>query len=225
MQRAAASPATSATFNVNAGTNKAAFAMIAFDVSSGLSITGVTLAGNAMTSAGTAANNNTDGASGNKWSQIFYITESGGLTNGTNQTLTVTASGSVTDIYFGLVVFQGVDQTTPVRPTTYQRLTNPVDPASIIISSNANDYTISCYNTGGSGSDTTNQTKDGSNITGTYGGAHDHCTTPAASVTHTWSGAAGERVSLCGLSVQEVQAVAPKITGISTIANISTITF
>lgn len=169
-------------------------AVIAFDSASGaLSITACTLGGNAMTSAGAAASN----ATTHSMAQAFVLVAP---PTGT-PTLSITISGTIQDIYYNLVVFSGVNQTTPVRAGTYQTKSSSGTNPSMTVTSNTNDRTVTVLDSGGPSISSTNQTSDGINTGGAFAGASDHCTTPAASVTHTWTMASSTGYAMIGFSL------------------------
>ena len=185
----------SSSFSVtNAGSNRAAFVCVLFDVSPSAAITSVTYGGNTMTSAGSPAFNN----SSDDFAQIFYLVNP---PTGSN-TLTVTGNANVSELYVNLISYTGVDQTTPVRPSTYNTATGNSGSSSLTVTSNSSDLTMSCNTGAGQGAGTTNQTSDGTNNNGNHGGGSDHATTPASSVTHTWTFGGSTPWTIAGLSIQ-----------------------
>lgn len=188
----------SAPMSVTAGgSNLCAFACLAWDNTAGLSISSVTYGGVTMTSCGAVDNN------GTIFSQVFYLVNP---PTGSNS-LVVTLSGTPADLYFDLVSFTGVDQTTPVRPATYTTGAGTAQAGttsySLVISSDANDLTLSCLNGGLNNVITTNQTRGGFSTAGTDSYAHDRATTAASSVTHTWSGSGSSKpIAIVGFSIQ-----------------------
>ena len=128
------------------GSNTVAFATVWVDEASGAAGTTfnvtATYGGQAMTSAG-ATSYDYDYAPIS--SQVFYLVNP---PTGVN-TLVVTAtasSGTIQEVVANLVSFNGVNQTTPVRPGTYQTLQSAsgitVDSFTATISSNASDLTL-----------------------------------------------------------------------------------
>jgi hypothetical protein len=196
-------PSGSMTVN-SGGSNVVAFATVEFggtftDVGT---LASATLGGVSMTSVGSPANN-TGGTGEN--AQIFY------LINPTSGTLTISvASGQPWQAVANLVVFQGVDQRTPVRPGTYTTNTGTSANPTLTVTSNISDVTITSVATNNRNTtvNSTNQTSDGIDnaLTACRGGS-DHCTTPAASVTHTWTiggaNAGSVEWAIAGLSIQE----------------------
>lgn len=173
-----ASSPLSFNFTAGAGSNRCVFVTVGYNGSSGMSVTGVTFGGVAMTSAGAATHNTID----NAYAEIWYLLEAS-IPSG-SQAVAISVSGTLGDIYGNAACFSGVDQTNPVRGGTYGNWTT----ASNTITSDVNDLTISAINGGGSGTSGTNQTSDGISNAGNFGFGSDHATTAAASVTHTWSG-------------------------------------
>lgn len=194
-----ASPATNAFTVGTGGTNVCAFATVVFDDAASMTITAVTYNGVAMTSCGAASKDD----SSNAYSQVFYLVNP---TTGSN-TLSITATGTVRDVYMNLTSFTGVDQTTPVRPGTYFNATGTVvtdgsGNYTKILTSAVGDMTFSCVNGQGGGNVNSNKTSNGSSLGGGYSGASDRAV-GAATVTHTWSGGgAGTAISFCGFSIQ-----------------------
>jgi len=186
MHNDTASP-TSNNAIINSGTNTVAIACVAFDKASGASVSSVTYNSVAMTSAGSAALNGTSEA----YAQLFYLVNP---PTGTH-VFAVTTSGTVNDIYSLLEEYSGVDQTNPVRSGSYNTSTT----SAITITSNANDKSTTCLNSGPGSATSTTQTKISSNSGGNYGAGADYATTGAASVTHTWS--TPTNPALAGLSV------------------------
>jgi len=188
----AGNPANVLTQNMTVtagGTNTCAFAEVGYDAGVGLTISGVTYGGKTMTSAGTASTVNTGGGA---FEQIFYLCSSGGLPTGSNS-LVITGSSGVTEIYGNLVSFNNVNQTTPVRAGTYVNTgLTPANasPMVITVTSNLNDETLTSINgvaTDGSCATGTNQTDTSGTCNGVLGGDGDYSATPATSVTHNWS--------------------------------------
>jgi hypothetical protein len=188
-----ASGSASIAFTVNTGgSNVVAFCILAFGTTVGAAITGVTYGGQAMTScgapeAGTAVNLNV---------QAFYLVNP---PTGSN-TLAVTGNTFVGEIYANLVAFQGVNQSTPVRPSTYQG-TNQATGTTITltITSSTLDLTLSVVSAF-NGTTSTNQTSDGMTNAGATSCGSDHATTAASSITDTWTVANGPSV-MVGFSI------------------------
>ena len=141
------SSSLSAPMSVTAGgSNTVAFATVWVDEGSGAAGTTfnvtATYGGQAMTSAGAASYDYNYAPIS---SQIFYLVNP---PTGTN-TLVVTAtasSGTIQEVVANLVSYNGVNQTTPVRPGTYQALHSAdgvaVDNFTATITSNTSDLTL-----------------------------------------------------------------------------------
>lgn len=205
MTQTGVSPANT-DFDIDAASD-CALVMIPFDDALGMSVTAVTIGGVAATAAGATSVESTSAC----YASIYYLTTAGGLVNGTGKAVSVSIGGTIRDIYVNVVCFNGVDQTTPVRPGTYQAPANATAAGSysMVISSDPNDITVTCVNGEGSGFGNpgqTNQTRDSNNFNGGFCGYSDHCTTPAASVTHTWTGSTGV-LAIVGFSLQASQAI------------------
>jgi hypothetical protein len=189
-------------FNVDpGGSNTVAFACVTWSDAAGISVSSITYNGNAMTAAGPASYNAQDGPD-YPYAQVFYLANP---PTGWND-LTVTFNTSATDIYTNLISFDNVDQTTPIRPGTYQ---NPINQSStsggtysMTISSNPSDLTMTCLNGGTDAAPTTNQTLDASSQWGTTQEENDHATNAGSTVTHIWTGPANEGISIVGFSIQ-----------------------
>ncbi len=179
-------------FSVTAGQpNLCAFVWVG---NSPYAATTATYGGHTMKPCGAAAQDN----AGNYMTAFYLINPP----TGTN-TLVVNGAdpGKDQDFYVNLVSFYGVNQFAPIRPGTYGTVTSStmIEDYTITISSNVGDRTFSAM-LGTTPTLTTNQTSDG-----TYGGAQcgsDHCTTPASSVTHTWSMSTAIYGALLGFSIQ-----------------------
>lgn len=164
---------------------------MAFDQESGMSVSAVQWNSVAMTAVQASAAHNT---TGHEYAQQHYLVNP---TTGVSANLAVTVNGwtaGTDDIYGGYIGWSGNDATNPVRSGSVQSSTT----ASVTISSNASDSSTSCANTGVA-TPATNQTILGSNAAGNMDSGMDRATTPAASVTHTWSGAAN--FAVVGFSV------------------------
>jgi hypothetical protein len=190
---------TSDAFTVTAsGTNRCAFAAIAYDIAAGMSVTGVTYGGQAMTSCGAASSNPTS----HDYAAVWYLVNP---PTGSNS-LAITVAGTITDIYRNLVAFTGVNQTTPVRAGTYFNHTTAqvYDGSahySLVVTSNTNDLTLTVLNGGGGGITATTQTSDGISTAGLESFGSDHATTAASSVTHQWTGSAAGNLAIVGFSI------------------------
>src|ERR1039457_5250171 len=117
MQGIAASSFSGAMSVTAGGSNLAAFAVVCYVQTGGVGIASVTYGGIAMTSCGPAQTNG-----GLACVQIFYLTTAGGLLTGSN-TLVVTGDANTAAMYVNVVSFTGVNQTTPVRPGTFNNST------------------------------------------------------------------------------------------------------
>lgn len=198
---------TSRAMSVTAGgTDTVAFACVAYDDNGSLTVTGVTYGGVAMTAAGAASKDDSSGAQ----SRVYYLVAP---PTGSN-TLAVTTSGTIRDIYSSLTSFNGVDQTTPIRSATYVNDTgeNQTDGSgnyTQTLTSAVNDMTYSCVNGEGLSNvnsvvagGASNATRDNFNTGGGYSQAQDHGT-GAATVSHTWSGGgANTDIAFVGFSIQ-----------------------
>lgn len=216
-------PLLSTNMDVTAtGSNRACFAVFAWDGAlSSDNIASVTYGGQAMTSCGASASNPGGAFKFVKW---FYLVNP---PTGTNTlAATVTAAD---EIYGNLICFTGVDQTTPVRPGTYQNTTNAAiaaNAATLTITSNANDISVSGI-TEAEGTTGTNQTNTTTQTSGNLELFADRATTPASSVAHTWSySASGGSYAMVGFSIQEVQAAATlgSVTSVTGTGSVSTVT-
>jgi hypothetical protein len=173
------------------GSNTVAFATVWVDEGSGTAGTTfnvtATYGGQAMTSAGATSY---DYDYSPMSSQVFYLVNP---PTGTN-TLVINAtasSGTIQEVVANLVSYNGVNQTTPVRPGSYQTL-NTVNGATVgsftaTIASNTNDLTLGAVEaTFTFASPASNQTVDGTSAAYFKVGS-DHATVAAASVNDTWS--------------------------------------
>jgi hypothetical protein len=185
-----------ATVTVAAGhSNLAAFACVARDGANGSTVTSITLGGQSMTSAGTAAGPRGGAA---EYAQLFYLVNP---PTGSN-TLAITTSAGL-DIQADLVSFYGVSQTTPVRPGTYRTTGgDAANGATLAIASSTSpgDLTMSCLCAYSMANNGTNQTQDGYNGIGNATSASDHATVAGSTVTHSWSNNYGDWV-MAGLSI------------------------
>ena len=181
------------------GSNIVAFAAINWDGTAIGAVTAITYGGQAMTSCGAASTAGTSGGAALQW---FYLANP---PTGSN-TLAVTVSNSPTEIYATMISFTGVDQATPVRSGTYQMTTSSTTPGTTFtaaINSDASDLTVTAI-ADDTGIVSTNQTQEWSNTTGVMEQYGDMATTPASSVTHTWT-FGGSSVSFvwAGFSVKD----------------------
>lgn len=190
------SPQTITGFTVNSGTDMA-IVFISWDPTTSGQVTGVSLGGISGTSCGAVANNTSDNFSVQAWwvpSPPF----------GT-QSVVVTYGAGPTELYVNVVCFVGAHQTIPVRPSSYQSAATSFTglTVSMTISSATTDYTVTGLNMGSEPATGTNQTLDSLNTNGNYQLGDDHCTTPASSVTHTWTnGAPNGQYAMIGFSIQ-----------------------
>src|SRR6266850_6022199 len=102
--RSATSPLTF-NFAVNSGTNRCLFIVIGYDNNTGMSVSGVTFNGVALTAAGTAAHNTT----GDEYSEVWYLLDVS-IPVG-SQSVSISVSGTIGDIYGNAVAFSGTDKT------------------------------------------------------------------------------------------------------------------
>jgi hypothetical protein len=193
-------------FSVTAGgSNIAAFACINPLGTPSLTITSITYGGSSMTSVGAAQGAGTGGAS---VLQCFVLVNP---PTGSN-TLAFTCSVGCVSATANLVSYTGVNQSTPVRSGTYAstNCSSSCSTISLTITSNTADLTMSAVS-GGNGIpniSSTNQTSDGILNSASEGFGSDHATTPASSVTHTWTMSSGSGVPpMVGFSIQAASAV------------------
>lgn len=197
-----AGAAYSGAFSVTAGgQNLGAFAGMTWDGDGQTGTMVCTYGGQSMTAGGTKSTVGTNGGMGLQW---FYLTNP---PTGSN-TLACTVSGGtpgVTEIYANLISFTGVNQATPIRSGSYQftvSSTAATNTFTAAINSSVNDQTVSCISDD-VGINGTNQTQEWSNTTGISEQYADKSTTPAASVTHTWTFAgSGAQFVWAGFSIQ-----------------------
>lgn len=193
----------SSAFTVTAGgSNIVALAAISWNGTATGAVTAITYGGQAMTSCGTASTAGTSGGAGLQW---FYLVNP---PTGSN-TLAATVSNTPTEIYADVISFTGVDQTTPVRTGSYNRTVSSTSVGTTftnVIQSNANDITVTAV-MDDTGISSTNQTQRWSNTTGVMEQYGDTGTTPAASITHTWTFAGSSAGFVyAGFSVQAAAA-------------------
>lgn len=173
----------SAPFSVTAGgSNLVTFIAITWDGTASGVVATPTYGGQNMTSCGSPSTSGTNGGEALQW---FYLVNP---PTGSN-TLAFSISNTPAEIYVNMISFTGVDQTTPVRSGSYFATVSSQAAGTTFtsaINSNANDQTVSAISddTGISG---TNQTQEWSNTNGISEQYGDKSTTPAASVTHTWT--------------------------------------
>lgn len=185
------------------GSNLLAVGMLAFNTVSGLSVTsGPTIAAAAMTSCGSLDHNTVEDV----YVQCFYRVAP---TTGSQTYAATVSGGTVSDTYFHVVVFNGVDPTTPI--SGYQAPANPTTNGSgnyaISITTANGNYTMTAVNGGGSGTTNTTQTSNGSNTTGGKSAASDRAASSTSSTTHTWSGGgASQTLAFCGFAIAQVSA-------------------
>jgi hypothetical protein len=173
------------------GSNTVAFATVWVDEGSGASGTTfnvtATYGGKAMTSAGAASYDYNYAPIS---TQVFYLVNP---PTG-NNTLSVTAtasSGTIQEVVANLSSYNGVNQTTPVRPGSYQNLHSSngltVGSFTATIASNINDLTMGAVEaTYTFASPASNQTVDVT-TNAYYKVGSDHATNPAGTVADTWS--------------------------------------
>jgi len=204
MGRSATSPVSAAMSVTASGADRCAFAVIPYDRNADQSITAVTYGGQTMTACGSPVGWGGGGLDARV--AVYYLVNP---PTGSN-TLAITVAGTITDIYYNLVAFTGVNQTTPVRAGTYQA-SNPTSSDSLTITSNTLDLTLTAVNGSGAGATTSNQTSDGTNGGGTFSGGSDHATTAASSVTHTYTGLLAASGAICGFSISGEPNTAPRL--------------
>ncbi len=148
-------------------------------------------ANQSLTSVGAAVHNSAD----NSNIQAFYLANP---TAGSSKVVRVTLS-STQLCWTGGFVATGVDQTTPVRASSY---TSNVDANNITITSQADDLTSSMVLTASTVTGT-DQTLIAMNDNG-FGGVGFDYAVPSGNVTHTWSGvfAGSPFASILGFSIK-----------------------
>lgn len=165
---------------------------MAFDQEAGMTVSAVQWNAVTMTAVQVSPAHN---ATGHEYAQQHYLVNPA---TGVSHNLSVTVNGWTTgtdDIYGGYIGWSGNDATNPIRSGSVQSSTT----ATVTITpSDAADSSTSCANTG-LATPGTNQTILGSNGSGNRDAGMDRATTPAASVTHTWSGTAN--FAVVGFSV------------------------
>jgi len=136
-------------------------------------------ANQAFTSMGTKVDN------GSFHAQSFYLVNP---TAGASKLVTVTFSSTSPAIGLVAAHFDGVDQATPIRAGTYNSSSSAIRPIDLVITSQANDMTVSGLVTDGfQNNPTTNKTLIGALFNGGVGLAvgADYAN-GAATVTHSW---------------------------------------
>lgn len=204
LNTAPVSPQAFTGLTISAGSS-IAFVFITYDwpLANVFTVSGVTLGGRTMQSMGTrafSANTVNIGTEG-----FFLINPPISASLSVVVTFSTDAAAASYEMYCGCAGFSGNDPTTPFRPGTYQNLggLSAGTTQSMTIQSSVNDLTVTAMNFGGSPGQTTNQTLDASNTGGGTQLEHDHCTTPASSITHTWTNnAAGAQYAWIGFSIQ-----------------------
>lgn len=164
------------------GANHIALAFLAYDLTDPLTVSAITIGGNAMTSCGAAVRSDASSGGNFTWVQAFYRMNAGSG----SLTLAATVTGA-NEIYSGFAVFSGVDATTPI--VNYTTATpGSAATGSITVTSTANQMTCSVASVSDGFTFTgTNQTSMGINTGGALTMGYDRCTTPGSSITHTWT--------------------------------------
>jgi hypothetical protein len=181
----------SSSFTVDAGSNLVAFAAVGWWDGTGQSVTSISLGGQTMTSCGAAVSVNDAGLI--YYAQVFYLVNP---PTGT-QTLAITMTSGTYGVAANVITFTGVNPNTPVRSGTYTTSSGgPVTSASQTITSNTNDRTFG-FIWASNGVTSTNQTSTGTSI----GLGTDYATTPASSITDTWTISSGY-YALVGFSIR-----------------------
>jgi hypothetical protein len=180
------------------GSNIVAFFPVMWDHTSGGAITAISYNGVSILS--NVACGPTSAGGNDNYAEIFYYINP---PTGT-KTLAITGNSSVNEIYYNIVSFTGVNQTTPVRSGTCQTSAGTTggstSTVSVTITSNTSDLTMTAIDMNALSS--TNQTSDGINTGGSLAAGSDHATTAASSVTHTWTATTSDGYALVGFSVQ-----------------------
>jgi hypothetical protein len=181
------------------GSNVVAFFPVMWDDTSGGAITAISYNGVSILS-NVACGPAGPAPGDNGYVEVFYYINP---PTGT-KTLAITGNSSVNEIYYNIVSFTGVNQTTPVRSGTCQTAatsTGSGKTASLTITSNTSDLTMSAIDVNLLSS--TNQTSDGITTAGILAAGSDHATTAASSVTHTWTTTAtGQDYAMVGFSIE-----------------------
>ena len=191
----AAAASYSGSFTIGStGSNRVCFVPVGFGTANGLTITAISLGGSSILS--NVAVGPIQNGTANAYIEVFYaINPPTG-----SQTLSITGSAGMGAIYTNVVCFTGVNQTTPVRAGTTNSATNTGASASLTITSDTSDLTMTAL-IPTQGVTSTNQTSDGLSNAGVWAFGSDHATTAASSVTHTWTIGNGQYV-IAGFSIQ-----------------------
>jgi hypothetical protein len=191
----ATSPFTDNSFTISALSN-CAFIDFGYDASTGFSITSVTWGGVNCVSCGAAA---ASGSPQFAYAQSWYCPSP---PTGNQQLIITFAGGTFADLYIEVCGYSGVNLVTPVRLGSYQTGHSTGTTASLTISSNSNDRTHTCVNSGGPSVSSTNQTSNGISNGGSYGFGSDTGTTTGTSITHTWTfGSSTNGYAMFGFSI------------------------
>jgi hypothetical protein len=193
-----ASPVTIGSFRVSSqGSNLCAVAALRL-YGTTLSLTGVTLGGTSMTSAGAPP------SQGSAYSALYYLAAP---PTGSSEALILTYTGTLTEAIADVSTFQQCNQTTPVRSGSYTSANGTLSgttPVSLTVTSSTTDMSVT---TGGC---TANPAFPNQMWDGAYQGTHvflgmDHAVVPASTVTHTWTcKQSGDTYTFAGLSLQTV---------------------
>lgn len=111
--------------------------------------------------------------------------------------------GTVTDLYIDAVEHANVDQTNPIRTSSWNAFVGNSDGSgnySLAITSNSNDMTSTSTSNGTSGINSTNKTLRTNDQSGNYQQLSDTAA-GASTVTHTWNTGATTRTMLVGFSI------------------------
>src|SRR5712691_11450667 len=120
--------------HTTSGTNRLLVVGVSWSSSSALTVTGMTYAGTAMTSIGSAVNGTNAGMA------LFYLPESLLPATGTSNTVQVTMSNQTNQLVAGAITFMGVNQTTPVG--IFASTTGSSTAASVTVTSNTGETVI-----------------------------------------------------------------------------------
>lgn len=190
----------SSTFNISAtSANHVALAHLAYDQTAGLTVSAITLGGVAMTSCGAAKQSAADGGGNFTFVESFYLLNP---TSGAAVTLAVTVTGA-NEIYANVVVAVG---SFPPTITNYTSAGGGAASTSlgVTVTSSASELTMSAASVAGGAVLTgTTQTSDGIEASGSYTMGSDHCTTPGASITHTWTADSLGEFAVIGFSIAD----------------------
>lgn len=190
---------------VTAGSNLCAVLWLAFDNASGLSVTVGAVAGaTSMNSIGTQSA--TTGGGDSFYCAAYVLTAGQGLGTGSITFTATVAGGVVRDVYWNVVVYTGVDQTTPIRAASYQNVVATA--LSVSVPNQNGDMTVGVYKGGGNGvqslSGNNTPNGDGNNSQGSTGAASDHIAGTGSNNVHSFTSASANTTCLLGFALAAV---------------------